>query len=283
MSNNGKCSAPFINSGPFRIVAKQAVTPTVTRFEVEARGVATRGQAGQFVIVRIDEKGERIPITLGGTNPEGGTITLFVAEVGVSSKELGSLNVGDSILNLSGPLGNPTEIEHYGDVLCVANGVFIGANQFLVKSLREAGNHVVSAIGARTPDQLFMVEELSECSDELLVADNGEGFGFLKSLLSERHFNHVFTIGSTSLQRYVCELTKPSETPTTVSLFPIMVDGTGMCGACRVTVGGATRFACVDGPDFDGHKIDFDELVSRMRYYTTYEKIAVVLQEKGLK
>lgn len=282
MSHRGKCIAPFTNTQSYRIVDKQSVTPNVKKLEVEARGIAKRGKPGQFVIVRVDEKGERIPITLGGTNPEGETITLFVAEVGVSSKELGALNIGESILNVSGPLGNPTEIENYGDVLCVANGVFVGANLYLVKSLKEAGNHVVSAIGARTPDQLFMVKELSEHSDELLVADNGEGFGFLNGLLSKRRFNHVFTIGSTSMQRYICELTKPSGTPTTVSLFPIMVDGTGMCGACRVTVGGSTRFACVDGPDFNGHQVDFDELVSRMRYYTTYEKIAMVLQEKGL-
>jgi ferredoxin--NADP+ reductase len=282
MSHKGKCTAPFSNTPPYRIVEKWAMTPNVKMLEVEAEAVSKRGKPGQFVIVRVNERGERIPITLGGTHPDEGTLTLYVAEVGASSQELGALRVGDSILNLSGPLGNPTEVRGYGDVLCVANGVFVGAHLFLVKALREEGNRVVSVIGARTPDQLFMADEVREASDESLVANDGEGFGLLRGLLAERRFDHVFTIGSTSMQRFVSDLTRPSGTPTTVSLFPIMVDGTGMCGACRVTVGGRTRFACVNGPDFDGHSVDFDELVSRMRYYTPQEKIAMVLRERGV-
>jgi ferredoxin--NADP+ reductase len=282
MSHRGKCTAPFSNTPPYRIVEKRAMTPNVKMLEVEAEAVSKRGKPGQFVIVRVNERGERIPMTLGGTHPDEGTLTLYVAEVGASSQELGALRVGDSILNLSGPLGNPTEVRGYGDVLCVANGVFVGAHLFLVKALREEGNRVVSVIGARTPDQLFMVDEVREASDEALVAEDGEGFGLLRGLLAERRFDHVFTIGSTSMQRFVSDLTRPSGTPTTVSLFPIMVDGTGMCGACRVTVGGHTRFACVNGPDFDGHSVDFDELVSRMRYYTPQEKIAMVLRERGV-
>jgi len=282
MSHRGKCTAPFSNTPPYRIVEKRAMTPNVKMLEVEAEAVSKRGKPGQFVIVRVNERGERIPMTLGGTHPDEGTLTLYVAEVGASSQELGALRVGDSILNLSGPLGNPTEVRGYGDVLCVANGVFVGAHLFLVKALREEGNRVVSVIGARTPDQLFMVDEVREASDEALVAEDGEGFGLLRGLLAERRFDHDFTIGSTSMQRFVSDLTRPSGTPTTVSLFPIMVDGTGMCGACRVTVGGHTRFACVNGPDFDGHSVDFDELVSRMRYYTPQEKIAMVLRERGV-
>jgi ferredoxin--NADP+ reductase len=282
VTHKGKCNAPFNNTKPYRIVNKETITPNIKMLEVEADAVAKRGKPGQFVIIRIDEVGERIPITLGGTHPNKGTIVLYIAEVGASSEQLGSLQVGDRIKNLSGPLGNPTELKRYGDVLCVANGVFIGAHVYLAKALKKEGNRVVSVIGARTPDQLFMVKEAREASDESLVADVDEGFGLLKKLLSQRKFDHVFTIGSTSMQRFVCELTKPTETPTTVSLFPIMVDGTGMCGACRVTVGGHTRFACVNGPDFDGHGVDFDELVSRMRYYTPYEKIAMVLREQGV-
>ncbi|TSA40127.1 sulfide/dihydroorotate dehydrogenase-like FAD/NAD-binding protein [archaeon] len=282
MSHRGKCTAPFSNTPPYRIVEKRAMTPNVKMLEVEAEAVSKRGKPGQFVIVRVNERGERIPMTLGGTHPDEGTLTLYVAEVGASSQELGALRVGDSILNLSGPLGNPTEVRGYGDVLCVANGVFVGAHLFLVKALREEGNRVVSVIGARTTDQLFMVDEVREASDEALVAEDGEGFELLRGLLAERRFDHVFTIGSTSMQRFVSDLTRPSGTPTTVSLFPIMVDGTGMCGACRVTVGGHTRFACVNGPDFDGHSVDFDELVSRMRYYTPQEKIAMVLRERGV-
>ncbi len=258
------------------------MTPNVKMLEIEADAVSQRGKPGQFVIIRVDEKGERIPITLGGTNPKKGTITLYIAEVGSSSQQLAALQVGDNILNLSGPLGNPTEVKSYGNVLCVANGVFIGAHVFLVKALMREGNKVVSGIGARTPDQIFMVNEAKKASNEGLVAEDGEGFVLLKRLLTESQFNHVFTIGSTSMQRFVSDLTRPTGTPTTVSLFPIMVDGTGMCGACRVTVGGNTRFACVNGPDFDGHIVDFDELVSRMRYYTPQEKIAMVLRERGV-
>jgi ferredoxin/flavodoxin---NADP+ reductase len=282
MSHKGQCSAPFSNTQPYKIVKKRTMTPNVKMLEVEADAVSKRAKPGQFVIVRVDEMGERIPITLGGTHPRKGTITLYIAEVGASSQQLGALQVGDSILNLSGPLGNPTEVKGYGDVLCVANGVFVGAHVFLVKALKEAGNRVVSVIGARTPDQLFMIKEARKASDESIVAEDGEGFGLLKGLLAKRRFDHVFTIGSTSMQRFVCDLTRPLGIPTTVSLFPIMVDGTGMCGACRVTVGGHTRFACVNGPDFDGHAVDFDELVSRMRYYTPQEKIAMVLRERGV-
>jgi NAD(P)H-flavin reductase len=282
LTHEGKCTAPFSNTKPYMIVSKKVMTPNINMLEVEADAVAERGKPGQFVIIRIDERGERIPITLGGTNPRKGTIVLYVAGVGASSEQLVELNVGDIIKNLSGPLGNPTEVKGYGDVLCVANGVFIGAHVYLAKALRGEGNRVVSVIGARTPDQLFMVDEAKEASNESFVADEDEGFGLLRGLLAERRFDHVFTIGSTSMQRFVCELTKPIGTPTTVSLFPIMVDGTGMCGACRVTVGGHTRFACVNGPDFDGHGVDFDELVSRMRYYTPQEKIAMVLRERGV-
>jgi len=277
-----QCSAPFSNTPPYRIVKKRTMTPNVKMLEVEAEAVAKRGKPGQFVILRVDERGERIPITLGGTHPKKGTINLYIAEVGSSSQQLGALNVGDSILNLSGPLGNPTEVKGYGNVLCVANGVFIGAHVFLIKSLKREGNRIFSVIGARTPDQLFMVDEARKASDESLVAEDGEGFGLLKRLFAEKRFDHVFTIGSTSMQRFVSDLTRPLGTPTTVSLFPIMVDGSGMCGACRVTVGGHTRFACVNGPDFDGHDVDFDELVSRMRYYTPQEKIAMVLRERGV-
>jgi ferredoxin--NADP+ reductase len=284
---NGPCTSPFTETQTYTIVDKRTMTPNVKRLEVEAHAVSERGKPGQFVIVRVNERGERIPITLGATNPDKGTIALYVAEVGVSSKELGSLNVGEKILNVSGPLGNPTEVTGYGDVLCVANGVFIGAHLYLVKALKEIGNKVVSVIGARSPDQLFHIDEVKRTSDESFVASDDSpeetgGYGFLKGLLEEHRFDHAFTIGSTSMQRFVCELTKPHGIPTTVSLFPVMVDGTGMCGACRVTVGGSTRFACVHGPGFDGHQVDFDELITRMRYYTPQEKIAMVLYDQGV-
>ena len=178
-------------------------------------------------------------------------------------------------------------MKQYGRVLCVSNGVFVGANLYLIRALRDSGNYVTAVIGARSEKQLFLVEETRMTASETVVIDDEapedqRSYDFLTKIINEKHFDKVFTIGSTSMQKHVSELTKPLGVPTTVSLFPIMVDGTGMCGACRVTVGGNTRFACADGPDFDGHQVDFDELIRRMRYYTPQEKIAMVLREGGI-
>lgn len=269
----------------YKIVAKRTLTPSVKLFELEAPAVARKTKPGQFVILRIHERGERIPITIAGTDPEDGTITLVFAEVGKTSKELGTLEKGDLILNVAGPLGNPIKVEKYGTILYVGGGVMIGAMLYLIKALREAGNEVVSVVGARSAEHLIFVDEVKSASDELYIAtdDGSEGYegpGFLKGLLEDRHFDHVFTIGPTSMQREISEMTRPYGIPTTVNLFPVMVDGMGMCGACRVTVGGETKFACVDGPDFDGHQVDFEELISRMRIYTPQEKIAKVLYDR---
>ncbi len=266
----------------YKVVKKEELTPTVKLFRVRAPAVARKAKPGQFVILRVYEKGERFPITIAGTDPQEGTIDLVFAEVGKSSKLLGKLGEGDSILNLSGPLGNATKVKNYGTILCVGGGVMIGALLYQMRALREAGNKIITLIGAKNAEHLFMVEEVKAQSDEFYLAtDDGsaghEGIDFLRDLLKERKFDHVFTIGPTSLQRMVSEMTQPYGVPTTVNLFPIMVDGTGMCGACRVTVGGETKFACVNGPDFDGHQVDFDELISRMRFYNPNEKIAMVL------
>lgn len=269
----------------YKIVKKLVLTPHVKLFEVEAPAVSRKARPGQFVILRVREKGERIPITIAGADPKRGTVALIFAEVGKTSTQLGTLGEGGEFPSLSGPLGNPLKIANYGTVLCVGGGVFVGALLYQIKALREAGNKIVSVVGAQSAEHLILVEEVKAASDELYIAtDDGsqghEGLEFLREMLKERKFDHVFTLGPTSMQRDVSELTRPYGMPTTVNLFPIMVDGTGMCGACRVVVGGETKFACVDGPDFDGHKVDFDQLISRMRFYNPQEKIAMILYKE---
>jgi NAD(P)H-flavin reductase len=270
----------------YGIVHKEKLTSNIKLFDVYAPAVAAKSKPGQFVIVRVHEKGERFPITIADAKPEKGLVTIIFAEVGKSSTQLGQLNVGDSILNFSGPLGNATKIKKYGDVLCVGGGVMAGAMLYQVKALTSAGNRITTIIGARSKEHLILVDELRKQSNELIVAtDDGsegkEGIYFLRDMLTDRKFDQVMTIGPTSMQMIVSEMTKPYGIPTTVNLFPIMVDGTGMCGACRVSVGGETKFACVHGPDFDGHKVNYDELISRMRFYNPSEKIAMVLFDGG--
>jgi ferredoxin--NADP+ reductase len=266
----------------YKIMEKEELTPNIKAFKVHAPAVAHKTKPGQFVILKIDEYGERIPITVAGTNPDEGTVTIYFAEVGKSSTQLGGLNEGDGLMNFAGPLGNKTKIDDYGTVLCVGGGVFVGALLFQMKALKEAGNKIIAVCGARNKDNLILVDEVEEVADEVYVCtDDGsigyEGLGIVDELLEEIEFDHVFTIGPTSLQKNISEKTKPHGIPTKVNLFPIMVDGMGMCGACRVTVAGDTRFSCVDGPEFDGHQVDFDELIMRMRAYNPSEKIAMVV------
>lgn len=270
----------------YRIVKKRSLAPSVKLFEIEAPAVAKKARPGQFAILRVSERGERIPITLAGADPEKGTVTIIFAEVGKTSTDLGTLEEGDEILNFAAPLGNPLKIEKYGTILCVGGGVFVGAFLYQMKALREAGNRIVSVVGARSAEHLILVDEVKAVSDETFVStDDGskgyKGLGFLRDMLGSRKFDHVFTMGPTALQREISEMTRPHGIPTTVNLFPVMVDATGMCGACRVNVGGETKFACIDGPDFDGHKVDFDLLISRMRVYNPQEKIAMVYRGSG--
>ena len=271
----------------YEIVNKEQVSPHIHMMDVYAPAVSHKATPGQFVIIRTNKHGERFPITIAGADPEKGLVRLYVAEVGASSRDLCALKEGESVLNFSGPLGNTAPIKSYGRVMVVGNAAFVGAQLYITKALRKEGNEIISVVSSRSEDELFLVDELGEVSDEIFVVteDGSEGhdfFSFLDPYFSGKKIDHVLTIGSTSMQKIISEKTRPFEIPTTVNLFPIMVDGTGMCGACRVTVGGATRFACVDGPDFDGHQVDFDELISRMRYYTAQEKIASVLQERGV-
>lgn len=270
----------------YRIVTKRELVPHIKLFEFSAKEIAVKTRPGQFIILRVDEKGERVPLTMTGADPEKGTITVVCHEVGKSTRQLGQLKEGDCILDLLGPLGKPTEIEKFGTVLCIGGGVMVAPLYFQAKAFHETGNTVIGGIGARTENQLIFENEMREVCDELYVAtDDGtrgyKGLGFLEDLLKERKIDRVITMGPVLMMKKVSELTRPYGVPTIVNLIPIMVDGMGMCGACRVTVGGRTLFACVDGPDFDGHQVDFEELMIRLKMFTPQEKLAFVFQEEG--
>jgi len=266
----------------YRIVKKEELAPNVKMFEVHAPAVAHKARPGQFVIVRASEAGERIPITIAGADPVAGTVIIYFAEVGKSSTLLGGLEEGDAIMNFAGPLGNATEIKKYGRVLCVGGGVFVGALLYVMRALKEAGNEIVAVFGYRNKDHVFLEKELKDAADEAYVCTDDGSYGLkgmevVDELLERQELDYVFSIGPTSLQMNLSEKTRPYGIPTRVNLFPVMVDGMGMCGACRVTVGGDTRFSCVDGPEFDGHQVDFEELIMRMRVYNPQEKIAMVV------
>ncbi len=264
----------------YKIVTKKELTPNVKYFEVLAPAVAHKSRPGQFVIIRAKETGERLPITIAGTDTEKGTVDIYFAEVGKSSTQLGALEEGDSILNFAGPLGNETNIENYGKILCVGGGVFVGAMQYQLEALKKAGCHITAIYGYRNKDQVLLEDEVRAVADEVYICtDDGsyelKGMGIVDELLEKNKYDHVFTIGPTSLQKNLSDKTKPYGVPTKVNLFPIMVDGMGMCGACRVTVGGSVLFSCVDGPEFDGHKVDFDELAKRLASYLDDERASM--------
>ncbi len=270
----------------YNIVTKRELVPHINLFEFSAKEIAVKTKPGQFIILRVNEKGERIPLTMADVDPEKGTITVVCHEVGKSTRQLGQLEEGDCILDLLGPLGKPAEIGKFGIVLCIGGGVMVAPLYFQAKALHEAGNKVIGGIGARTENQLIFENEMREVCDEFYVAtDDGtrgyKGLGFLEELLKERKIDRVITMGPILMMKKVSELTRPYSVPTIVNLIPIMVDGMGMCGACRVTVGGRTLFACVDGPDFDGHQVDFEELMTRLKMYSPQEKLAFVFYEEG--
>jgi len=269
-----------------KIVTKRELVPHTNLFEFSAKEIAAKTKPGQFVILRIDEDGERIPLTIAGANVEKGTITVICHEVGKSTKQLGKLKEGDHILDLLGPLGKPAEIEKLGTVLCVGGGVMVAPLHFQAKAFHEAGNKVIGVIGARTENHLIFEKEMREVCDELHVTtDDGtrgyKGLDFLKDLLKKKKIDRVIVIGPIVTLKTVSEITRLHDIPTIVNLIPIMVDGMGMCGACRVTVGGRTMFACVDGPEFDGHQVDFEELMARLKMFTPQEKLAFVFYEEG--
>lgn len=263
----------------YKIVRKKELNSAVTLMDIEAPFVARKAKAGQFIIFRLDEQGERVPLTIAGYDREKGTVTIIFQKVGFSTKALGMLNEGDYIRDFVGPLGRPTDVENKKRVCVVGGGVGCAIALPAAKAFLEAGAIVDVIIGFRTKDIVILEEEFKEASTNLyLMTDDGsygeKGFGTVKLqqlLESGVQYDEVLAIGPVPMMKFVCKTTEPFGVHTVVSLNPIMVDGTGMCGGCRVTVDGQTKFACVDGPEFDGHKVDFAELMSRNGVYRERE------------
>jgi ferredoxin--NADP+ reductase len=266
----------------FKILEKQELSDLVTLFEIEAKDIAKKAKAGNFFALRIHEQGERIPLTIADFNREKGTITTVFQKMGKTTYHLGSLNKGDYILDVIGPLGVPSHIENFGRVVCVGGGVGIAPTYPIARALKEAGNTVISIIGARTKDLIFWEDKMRLASDELIIVTDDGSLGRkavvtvpLDELLrEEKGIDLVYAIGPAIMMKFVCLTTEKHNAKTIVSLNSIMVDATGMCGACRCEVNGETKFACVDGPEFDGHKVDFNLLMSRQRMYVDEEKAA---------
>ena len=259
----------------YKIISKQVLAPKITRFSVEAPEVARSRKPGQFIVLRADETSERIPLTIVDSDLEKGTIDLIIQDAGFSTHVLSGFEEGDALLDVLGPLGRPTDMEKFGTVVCVGGGVGTAVLYPIVKGLKEAGNKVITINGARNKELLILEKELGEVSDELIITtDDGsygiKGFGstVLQGLIDEKKkIDLVVAIGPTMMMRAVAEVTRPYKIETIASLNAIMIDGTGMCGGCRVTVGDEVKFACVDGPEFDAHLVDFDEQIAKHHYY----------------
>lgn len=267
----------------FQIISKEDLASTISKFVIHAPLVARKRKAGNFVIVRVIESGERIPLTIVDSNPVEGTITLIVQAIGKTTKLLCTKKAGDHLLDVLGPLGNPTPIENHGAIACVGGGVGTAELYPITKALKDAGNVIYSIIGGRTKELVILEHQMRECSDEVFVTTDDGSYGQkgivtdpLRLLLTQPHFGikAVYAIGPLPMMKAVSNLTKEFGIKTLVSLNAIMVDGTGMCGGCRVTIGGKMKFACVDGPEFDAHQVDFDELILRNRSYVDFERLA---------
>lgn len=258
----------------FKIVDKQHFSPAVVKLVVEAPDIARARKPGHFVIVRACEGGERIPLTIADADTARGTITLVVQSVGVSTRKINALEPGDSLIDVVGPLGRATHIEKVGTVVCCGGGVGVAPLLPIIKAMKQAGNRVVSVLAARTKDLIILEEQVREVSDEVIIMTDDGSYGTkglvtngVESVIQREKVDQVVTIGPAVMMKFVSLLTKKYDIPTVCSLNTIMVDGTGMCGACRVTVDGRTRFVCIDGPEFDAHKVDFDEMMMRLRAY----------------
>jgi len=270
----------------YRILATEELASNIHLFKVEAPQIARKAQPGQFVIVRSEERGERIPLTMADWDGKEGSVTIVFMEVGTTTRKLALLNTGDSILDFVGPLGRPTEIGKFGTVVCVAGGVGVASVFPIARALKARGNRIISILGARSQELLFWEDYLRRVSHELMVTTDDGSYGRkgvvtepLKELFKTMKINRVIAIGPAIMMKFCSLTTKPFKVKTVVSLNPIMVDGTGMCGCCRVLVGGETKFACVDGPDFDGHEVDWDLLMNRQHGYLDEEKESLELWE----
>ena len=264
----------------YRIVRKEALRPTVTLYESEAPLIAKKAQPGQFIILRVDENGERIPITINNYDPEKGTVTIIVQTVGATTEKLKRLNVGDCLQDFVGPLGKATETEGKKKVAVVGGGVGCAIAYPVLKKFHDCGAEVHAIVGFRSKDLVILEDDFKKSSDKLIVCTDDGSYGrkglvteALKELIEEgNQYDEIFAIGPMVMMKFVSKTTEPYGIPTTVSMSPIMIDGTGMCGGCRLSVGGEMKFACVDGPDFDGHKVDWNLAVKRNQMYAEFEK-----------
>ena len=269
----------------FKIIDQQKLARDITRIIVEAPVIAGHAQAGQFVALVLEETGERIPLTLADWDKDKGTISLIFQEVGFSTKKLGALSKGDNIAHILGPLGHPTEVKKFGTVYCIGGGVGIAEVYPVSRAFKQAGNRVIGILGARTKDALILESQMREVSDELFITtDDGsyakkgfvtdslkELFGVIEKSTHTTYPDLVYSIGPVAMMKAVSDFTKSYQVRTIVSINPIMVDATGMCGSCRCTVAGKTVFGCVDGPDFDGHQLDFQQLQARLNLFQKQE------------
>ena len=266
----------------YKIVSKQVLNPTVTKMEIEAPLIAKKAQPGQFIILRTDENGERIPLTVADYDREKGTVTIIFQIVGATTNQLNSFNEGDYIHDFVGPLGKPTETEGLKKVAVVGGGVGCAIAFPIAKKLHKMGVEVHSVVGFRNKDLVILEDDFKNNSDVFKLMTDDGSYGekglvtnALEELIKEgNQYDEVITIGPLIMMKFVCQLTKTYDVKTIVSMNPIMIDGTGMCGGCRLTVGGETKFACVDGPDFDGHLVDFDEAMKRGQMYKEFERHA---------
>ncbi len=273
-----------------KIVYKQALNREDYLIEVEAPLVAAKFKPGQFVIVRRDEKGERIPLTVADCDSQKGLIKIIFKAVGKTTIELSQMVEGDSVLDVVGPLGNPSQIDKFGTVIGVGGGTGIACLYPIAKELKSAGNYVISILGAKTKELVIWENQLASVSDEVIVTTDDGSYGRqgvvtepLKELISSKKIDRVVTIGPAIMMKFVCETTRPYQIKTIASLNTIMVDGTGMCGSCRVFVDGKMKLACIDGPEFDGHLVNFDDVLKRTVMFRQKEKEALALIQKGLK
>ena len=271
-----------------KIVDKKQFSENVFELVVEAPLIARSRRAGHFVIVRADEQGERIPLTIADSDTSRGTITLVIQQVGVSTHKICAKNAGEYLQDVVGPLGKATDIRHFGTVVCACGGVGAAPMLPIARALREAGNKVITVLAARTKELIILEEQLRECSDEVIIMTDDGSYGQkglvtngVEMVIQREQVDKCVTLGPAIMMKFVALTTKKYNVPTDASLNTIMVDGTGMCGACRVTVGGVTRFVCVDGPEFDAHQVDFDEMMMRSGAYRDDERAAMEQWQKG--
>ncbi len=273
----------------YKIIEKEILSENVVKLVIEGQAIAKSRKAGQFVIVKISEKGERIPLTIADADTQSGTITLVIQKVGTTSHKMFNLKKGDSIMDLVGPLGKATKIEKVGTVIAAGGGVGIAPLYPIAKALKEAGNKLIVILAARSKDLILLEKEMSAFADEIIIMTDDGTYGQkglittgIENVIKREKVNEVVAIGPAIMMKFVALLTQKYKIPTIASLNTIMVDGTGMCGACRISVGGKTKFVCVDGPEFDAHQVDFDEMLKRLNAYKKEEEISYSNYQKEI-